>query len=533
MIAVKLAISCFIIMSLISTGFYAEVQAQGSGIDLSIVVSTQKRSYYYREPIQLTGDFVQNGQLVSNGTVGVAVYTTGSTPLPIAYRAVKTGSFQGNYPIDFVELTPCDQNGVPTYSFLPSQTLWVKFTIKNYDPVDHYQFTTLTLFDANGVPLATREASLGIIPAGTSPSTFFMGPVIPMSAQPGNATLIGCIFSDNPKNGGVPYSAERKTNFEIKRNPQLNYTTPPMSDPSAPSGFFASSLKFTNELAPGDYQAYVGARSTLTNGTQISLVTVQNVTTFSILNAKMPPQAAFTYYPVDSYVGMVITFDASASTAEGYGVSLVNYQWDFGNGTKYSTATPTITNVFSPANNYTVTLNVTDSQGLWSTTTKIVSILPPTGPTPNFIWSPPVPSNSSAVVFDASSTTLGWNGTSHPAITNYVWNFGDGNVTSSGNNPQIVHKFATDGNYTVQLNVTDAGGFNGYVSKIVQVRRGGLAGDINGDGVVDIYDAIVLASAFNSTPSSPNWNPNADINHDGSVDIYDAIILASNFNKTG
>ena len=193
-----------------------------------------------------------------------------------------------------------------------------------------------------------------------------------MSAQPGNATLIGCIFSDDPKNGGVPYSAERKANFEIKRNPQLNYTTPPMSDPSAPSGFFASSLKFTNELAPGDYQAYVGARSTLTNGTQLSLVTVQNVTTFSILNAKMPPQAAFTYYPVDSYVGMAITFDASASTAEGYGVSLVNYQWDFGNGTKYSTATPTITNVFSAANNYTVTLNVTDSQGLWSTTTKIV-----------------------------------------------------------------------------------------------------------------------------------------------------------------
>ena len=89
MIAVKLAVSCFIIMSLISTGFYARVQGQISGIDLSIVVSTQKRSYYYREPILFTGDFVQNGQLVSNGTVGVAVYTTGSTPLPIAYKSGK------------------------------------------------------------------------------------------------------------------------------------------------------------------------------------------------------------------------------------------------------------------------------------------------------------------------------------------------------------------------------------------------------------------------------------------------------------
>ena len=60
-----------------------------------------------------------------------------------------------------------------------------------------------------------------------------------------------------------------------------------------------------------------------------------------------------------------------------------------------------------------------------------------------------------------------------------------------------------------------------------------LFGDINKDGTVDIYDAILLAGAFNSTPGSPKWNPAADINKDNVVDIYDAIILASNFGKTG
>ena len=535
MIASKLAVSCLIVISLVSTGFYAGAYGLAQGVDLGIMVSSQKQSYYYREPIQLSGDFIQNGHLVTNGTVGIAIYTTGGIPLPVAYRALKTGSFQWNYPINFVELTPCDQNGASINSILPGQTLWVRFTIKNQDPVDHYQFTSLTVFDANGVPILAREASLGTIPAGASPSTFFMGPSIPLSAQPGNATLIGCVFTDDPQNGGVPYSAEARTNFEIKRNPELNYTTPPMSDPSAPSGYFASSLKLTDELAPGVYDVYVGARSTLVNSTsgQQSLLTVQNMTTFSILNSRAPPQAAFTYYPVNSYVGMTITFDASASTAEAYGATLVNYQWDFGNGTKYSTTTPTITNVYSVANNYTVTLNVTDSQGLWSTTAKIVPILPPAGPIANFIWSPPVPTNSSLATFDASSTTLGWNGTVHPPITNYLWNFGDGNTTSSGSSPTILHQFASDGNYTVQLNVTDAGGFTGYISQTVQVRRGGLPGDINGDGIVDIYDAIILANAFNSKPGSSNWNPNADINHDGSVDIYDAIILASNFNKRG
>lgn len=58
-----------------------------------------------------------------------------------------------------------------------------------------------------------------------------------------------------------------------------------------------------------------------------------------------------------------------------------------------------------------------------------------------------------------------------------------------------------------------------------------LRGDLNGDFTVDIYDALTLAGAYNSTPTSQNWNPNADINGDGTVDIYDALILASHYNE--
>jgi len=53
--------------------------------------------------------------------------------------------------------------------------------------------------------------------------------------------------------------------------------------------------------------------------------------------------------------------------------------------------------------------------------------------------------------------------------------------------------------------------------------------DINRDGKVDLYDAILLANAYNSTPGKANWNPNADINGDNTVDIYDALILAFAF----
>jgi len=58
-----------------------------------------------------------------------------------------------------------------------------------------------------------------------------------------------------------------------------------------------------------------------------------------------------------------------------------------------------------------------------------------------------------------------------------------------------------------------------------------VTADINNDGSVDIYDAILLANSFNSIPTSPNWNSKADLNSDNIVDIYDAIILANNYGK--
>jgi hypothetical protein len=58
-----------------------------------------------------------------------------------------------------------------------------------------------------------------------------------------------------------------------------------------------------------------------------------------------------------------------------------------------------------------------------------------------------------------------------------------------------------------------------------------IAGDVNGDLAVDIYDAIALAGAYDSVPQTPSWNPNADINNDNIVDIYDAIILSSTYGQ--
>lgn len=59
-----------------------------------------------------------------------------------------------------------------------------------------------------------------------------------------------------------------------------------------------------------------------------------------------------------------------------------------------------------------------------------------------------------------------------------------------------------------------------------------MAGDINGDHVVDIFDIVPVASAFGAVPTDSEWNAAADINGDNVVDIFDMVIIAIHFGDT-
>ncbi len=59
-----------------------------------------------------------------------------------------------------------------------------------------------------------------------------------------------------------------------------------------------------------------------------------------------------------------------------------------------------------------------------------------------------------------------------------------------------------------------------------------MAGDLNGDRVVDIFDIAMLALAFGSVQGDPNWNAATDINGDDLVDIFDLVIVATRFGDT-
>jgi hypothetical protein len=87
------------------------------------------------------------------------------------------------------------------------------------------------------------------------------------------------------------------------------------------------------------------------------------------------------------------------------------------------------------------------------------------------------------------------------------------------------------------MNELKKAGFNVTMSEaemniyVLTESQSKVVGDVNSDNIVDIYDALLLAAAFQSTPTSANWNANADLNADNLVDIYDAITLAGHFGQ--
>ncbi len=59
-----------------------------------------------------------------------------------------------------------------------------------------------------------------------------------------------------------------------------------------------------------------------------------------------------------------------------------------------------------------------------------------------------------------------------------------------------------------------------------------VMGDVNGDGRVDILDAVIVSLAWDSTSTTPQWNIRADVNHDGVVEVLDAVRLGLYWGET-
>ena len=179
------------------------------------------------------------------------------------------------------------------------------------------------------------------------------------------------------------------------------------------------------------------------------------------ISVRQHPVAAFSFSPSDPLEHEVVTFDASASTPDG-GI-IISYEWNFGDGNITTITSPIINHPYSTFGNYTVTLNVTDSEGKWDTESKPIMV--EALPIADFLWSPFYPHTYENVTFDASDSTPDGG-----VLISYAWNFGDGTPVVIESDPITTRRYTANGSFTVTLNITDSEGRWDTESKTITIR---------------------------------------------------------------
>jgi PKD repeat protein len=187
---------------------------------------------------------------------------------------------------------------------------------------------------------------------------------------------------------------------------------------------------------------------------------------------------------------LTVQCDASASYSA-QGLSLLHYDWDFGDGTHASGIAPSHT--YASPGRYRVTLRVTDSSGATTIRTRTVTVtrqnIPPSAA---FGCS----ANGLALLCDAGSSD-----DPDGSIAAYQWNLGDG---SSGTGLDVLHNYRASGRYTVTLTVVDNLGATASVSHVVTVVKPHVNQPPTGDFSVSASGLHVVVT---SAVSDPDGDP--------------------------
>ena len=165
--------------------------------------------------------------------------------------------------------------------------------------------------------------------------------------------------------------------------------------------------------------------------------------------ANQAPTASFTH----SESFLVTSVNGSASSdADG---TVASYAWSWGDGSANGSGA-TATHTYAAAGTYAVTLTVTDDKGATGTSSTPVTVAANQAPSASFTHTESFMATS--VDASASSDPDG-------TIASYAWSWGDG--TANGSGVTANHTYATEGDHTVTLTVTDDLGKTSTSSAVV------------------------------------------------------------------
>jgi len=178
-----------------------------------------------------------------------------------------------------------------------------------------------------------------------------------------------------------------------------------------------------------------------------------------VIVAEQPPTAAFSYDPAFLSVLDVVQFTDLSYDEDG---EVTSWTWDFGDGTASTEASPT--HQYASKGTFTVTLRVTDDDGLLSTVAQTVEIVN-LDPLATFTLTPEAAWTKQPIHLDASAS-------SDPdgTIVAYEWDFDDdGAADASG--ATVETQYADAGTHTIRLYVTDEDGGTAAKEIVVTVEE--------------------------------------------------------------
>jgi PKD repeat protein len=233
--------------------------------------------------------------------------------------------------------------------------------------------------------------------------------------------------------------------------------------------------------------------------------------------------------PYTGSVDSAITFDGTASSdPDG---SIATYDWDFGDDTTGTGATPSHT--YSAAGVYNVTLTVTDDDGAPASDSTAALI--------GLGAQPPV-ANANGPYTGVAGNAITFDGTasSDPdgSIVSYEWDFGD-DTTGTGATPS--HVYATDGIYNVTLTVTDDDSLPNSDDTVAVIGTGNLppTADANGPYRAEAGEELTFDGTGSTDPDgsivSYDWDFGDDNNGSGvtpshtysAAGVYNVILMVT------
>ncbi len=177
------------------------------------------------------------------------------------------------------------------------------------------------------------------------------------------------------------------------------------------------------------------------------------------------PEALFSYAGSNCQ-GSTMQFNDMSNA---FGSTIGSWQWNFGDPSSGANNTSNLqnpTHVFDTAGTYTVTLQVTITEGCYDVVTQDITIAPP--PPVYYYTDPPSSCFTDVTYFytDPDSTNIA-------EVASYLWDFDD--PASGANNLSTLqdptHVFTTPGTYSVTLTITDINGCENMITQQVSVTN--------------------------------------------------------------